>query len=255
LQRRRIHRLVKRSRLVVVPAVGAERDLRAGEAAARRIEARRGDARLRGRVARQIGAAEVEAVERDVVLVGAEAEHGEAARRTVDARNERDAGQCRRHRRQVAEHVDRHVVGVERLLTTADLRSIAVAIGTLAPRNDAHGVERDRGLADRRVGDQHVLVHLALDLEPHRLKPDGRVRHHIVAAAPGKDDREAAILVRLGRARRLIDERRRGHGHVLDRLLVRTDHSAADDVGCVLCVQRCEVAEDGDEQEQKRATR
>ena len=81
LERRRVDGLVQRARDVVVAAVGAQRDLRAGETAARRIEARRRDARLRRCVARQIGAGEVQAVERDVVLVRAEAEHGEAVRR------------------------------------------------------------------------------------------------------------------------------------------------------------------------------
>ena len=138
LQARRVDRLMQRACSVVGAAVRAQRDLRAGEAAARRIEARRRDARLRRRVARQIGAAEVQSVERDVVLVGAESEHGEAGRAAVGAGNERHARERRGHGRQVAEHVDRNVVRVERLVASADFDLIAVAVrAALGPRSRA----------------------------------------------------------------------------------------------------------------------
>src|SRR5262249_11686833 len=87
---------------------------------------------------------------------------------------------------------------------------------------------------DGGVGDENVLIDLALHLEPRRREADRGVGHHVIAAAAVEDDREAAVLVRFRGARRLVDERSRGDGDVLAGLLVRPDDGAADDAGITL---------------------
>src|SRR5439155_3086293 len=152
--------------------------------------------------------------------------------------DQRDARKSGDHRCKVAKLVNRNVVGVERLLSTADLGHVAVAVGPLTTRVHANGIEQYGCLVERRVGDEDVLVDLALDLEPRRLHADERIGHQVIAATAVEDDGEAVVLVRFRRAGGLVDGRRRGGEDVLEWLLVRTDHLPADDVGRVLGVER-----------------
>ena len=68
-------------------------------------------------------------------------------------------------------------------------------------------------------------------MAPGRLQPDRGVRHHVIAAAAVEDDGKTPVLVRLGVARRLIDERSGGDGDVLERLFIGADDAAPDDIG------------------------
>ena len=103
----------------------------------------------------------------------------------------------------------------------------SVAVGPLTTRVHANGIEQHGCLVERRVGDEDVLVDLALDLEPRRLHADERIGHQVVTATAVEDDGEAAVLVRFGGARRLIDERRRGDVDVLHGLFIGPHDAAA----------------------------
>ena len=105
-----------------------------------------------------------------------------------------------------------------------------VAVHALLVRRRAdHRVELHDGEA--RVGDQHVFIGHALDLELAEVVADERVAHDVVAGPVGERDLEAPCVVRARFAGDVAGNRRGRDAHAGQRQALGVRHSTANDVG------------------------
>jgi hypothetical protein len=208
----------------------ADAELSAAEAAARDVVRRRDERRRDRGVARQVGAAELHAVQRRVVLIGAESEHGEAVRPALLAGDELHSGKRRGHRGEVAQQVGRDVRVVDWTFRPADVRCRRVPVDALALSAYLDCVEHRADALEPGVRNEDLLVGRPLDLEALGGEAERGERDHVVPLATGKGDREASVLVGARGAPNVAGDRRHGNGDVLDREAVGPRHAAADDV-------------------------
>ena len=221
-------RLVLR-RMKLVPLPLRTLSCAAAEAAAAHVVRRRDERRRDLRVARQRRGAEVGPVERHAVLVGREAEHGEAGGVALGAEDRRDAGDRRRHRVEIALLIGADRGAARRLLGAADVRRAVVPVHAIALGDGAHRVEDDHA-GQLHVGDEDLLVGRASHLEPPRRVAERGDGDEIVAVAAGKGDREPAVPIGAHGAVHTAPHGRRGDVGALDRIVVVARHLAADDV-------------------------
>ena len=198
----------------------------AAESAARYIVRRRHQRRCDIGITREIGATEVQAVQRRVVLIGRESEHGESGRISILSRYERHTRQRRRHRRDVALLIGGNRAVVDGPLAAADVGCRVVALGSIALGGDSDCLELTRGAQQLGVG----LIGGALHLESARRVADRREFDEVVTLTAGTRDRVATALVGARAAIDVSGERCRGDFGVLEGLSFRAQHLAADDV-------------------------
>ena len=178
---------------VVRARARADVEVRATEPAARSVVGRRRERARDVCVARQIAGVERHAVERDAVLVGAESEHGEAVGRSVEAGDERHARERRRHRRDVALQLGRRRF-VGRSCARCRSRRASASCGSRAAGSTPCETTVSSCTTDEsRVGDQHVLIGQALDLELAEVVADERVAHDVIAGPAGERDLETSL--------------------------------------------------------------
>ena len=176
-------------------------------------------------------------VQRRRVLVGAESQDGESVGLSVESRDQRDAGERRRHRREVALQLGRQVGVVDRLLGAAHVGRLAVAVhALLVGRRADHRVELHDGEA--RVGDENVFVGDLLDLELLERVADEREPHDVVVGSVGERDLIAPFPIRARLARDVARDRRGGDAHVLQREPFDGEHASANDI-CLRRGGRC----------------
>ena len=208
----------------------ANLELRAAEAAARNVVGRGHERGRHVGVPREIRSPKIQSVERRLVLVGREAEHGEAGRIAILSRNQRDPGQRCGHRRDVALLIGGHRAVVDGSLAAADIGSGVVALRPIALPHDLHGFQLSRGAQQLRVGDEDLLVSGALHLESARGVTDRGDLHEVIALSARKRDGIATVLVGAGAAIDVAGERGRCDFRVLEWFSLGAEHLASDHV-------------------------
>ena len=175
----------------------AHLQLTTGEATARNVVGRRGERGHHAGIARQRRVTEVETIELGIVLVAAQAEHGERVGGTVGAEQQLDAWDGRGHCGQIAQLIGGEESGrgvINRFFGTRDIGH-GIAARRRGPLGDLHRVERDGRWRHASVGNQDFLISRALHLIATGAETDRREGHPVVAFPAGEGDRVATVLV------------------------------------------------------------